>query len=59
MEKEVLGLVVALDVRTYDAISTTMVTEIVSALTVNKSKTWVCAPTMSGEEGVCHGDNHK
>ena len=36
-----------------------MVTEIVRALTVNKSKTWVFAPTMSGEKGVCHGDNHK
>ena len=62
MEKEVLGLVVALDVRTYDDChfnNLTMVTEIVSALTVNKSKTWVCAPTMSGEKGVCHGDNHK
>ena len=41
------------------AVSTTMVTEIVRALTVNKSKTWVFAPTMSGEKGVCHGDNHK
>ena len=59
MEKEVLGLVVALDVRTLTAISTTMMTEIERVLTVNKSKTWVCAPTMSGEKGVCHGDNHK
>ena len=41
------------------AVSTTMVTEIVRALTVNKSKFWVFAPTMSGEKGVRHGDNHK